>query len=252
MKKDCDFCSQVLEEINEARKNPQQYSIKLRAFKANFKGLSLVYKNRETETQEGAAAYEEAAHFLDGMDSINGLNSSPLLHKAVQEALEQYRKTTAKIKEINVDEIITKYGDPHGEYANQLDYGSETPEMVVMNLLADDGDPSRANRDILLNPQFKVASIASGNDSFDGRVTVIFYATLYKELFKDKSKGKDKDKDKAKEEHEEEDFELPEGVEKIEREEKVIEENGHKKKVIKIIKTMNDGSVKTELIKETI
>lgn len=234
------FCEKVLEEINFARQDPQKYSIKLRLFKTNFKGVNLILGEKEIETKEGAAAFEEAAHFLDGMDAVGELAWSSLLHKAVEETLEQYKSHTPKIKEVNVDDIIMKYGDPHGEYANQMDYGCETPEMVVMNLLADDGDKVRTNRDIILNPQFKVAAISSGIDKYDRRMTVIFYATLFKECTKEQSK------------HQDLDMELPPGVQKMEREEKIFEEKGEQKKLIKITKTMTDGSVKTEIFKENV
>jgi len=48
------------------------------------------------------------------------------------------------------------------------------------------------------------------------------------------------------------DFDLPEGVLKIERSEKFIEEKGVKKKIIKLTKYMEDGDIKKEVYKELV
>ena len=48
------------------------------------------------------------------------------------------------------------------------------------------------------------------------------------------------------------DFDLPEGVIKLERQEKLINENGVNKKLVKLIKYMEDGAIHTEIFKEKI
>lgn len=48
------------------------------------------------------------------------------------------------------------------------------------------------------------------------------------------------------------DFDLPPGVKSVDKSEKIVIENGKKKKVIKIVKHMEDGSTETEINKETI
>ena len=45
-----------------------------------------------------------------------------------------------------------------------------------MNLLVDDGDQTRGNRNNILNPKFKIAGIASVNHKEFQNVTVICYA----------------------------------------------------------------------------
>ncbi len=48
------------------------------------------------------------------------------------------------------------------------------------------------------------------------------------------------------------DFEMPKGCKKIEKLEKIVVENGIQRKVTKVIKHMENGSIETEIFKEDI
>ena len=50
---------------------------------------------------------------------------------------------------IDRETIINKYGRYEGKFGESTDFGSQTPEMVVINLLVDDGNKSRNNRKML-------------------------------------------------------------------------------------------------------
>jgi len=57
---------------------------------------------------------------------------------------------------------------------------------------------------------------------------------------------------KAQKKTDDDDFDLPEGVIKIERQEKIVTEGTTKKKITKIKRFKEDGTVEVELLKENI
>lgn len=72
---------------------------------------------------------------------------------------------------------------------------------------------------------------------------------IKKNELKDK---KDKKQDKDNKNQSDGKEELPPGVASINKTEKIIVEDGEKKKVIKIIKVMEDGSKQIETVKEIV
>jgi len=246
-------------------------------------------------TTEGAPAFEEAAKVLDNLDSMDPLKySSGLTHVAHDALLDiQKLEDLDKLGELSIETYFEKHGEVIGHFAQAVDFGSSIPELVVINLLVDDGDKNRGNRANIINSKYKLIGVSTGSHSVYNNCTVLMYArhfynlnekpgNLSDENYEDSSKSKKKKeikeinqkmnivrrsslamKDKADSElaHKtetqlnvkaEEDFHIPEGYSKIERQEKIITENGVKKKVVKLIKHKTDGSIETELTKENI
>ena len=56
---------------------------------------------------------------------------------------------------IDINGILNKYGVYEGQFAESTDFGSLSPEMVVVNLLVDDGDKSRSNRKMLFKETYR-------------------------------------------------------------------------------------------------
>ena len=87
-----------------------------------------------------------------------------------------------EIGNIEISPIIEKYGSFKYEFHNAMDFGSDTPELVVVNLVVSDGDPSRANRDLLLNPENHKIGIATGTHAEYGNLTIILSCTEFKNI----------------------------------------------------------------------
>ena len=152
------FNYDLLKEINNVRKNPSSYANKILGYKSYFKGdiIKIPGNKGGIQTEEGFPAYEEAAKYLKSIKPVGELTAS----KALGRIANDYSEICAhlepdKICEIDLDSIIKKYGSFSGTFDNILDFGNSTPELIVISLLVNDGDPSRTNREILLNPKKK-------------------------------------------------------------------------------------------------
>jgi hypothetical protein len=293
-----EFRLKVIEEINLVRKNPQDYAEKVRKFATFFKGKILkIPEQIPIMTTEGSSAFEEAACFLDNLDSLAALKYSPGLTHSAHDALIDIQKLedVDMLGDLNIDTYLDKHGQVIGHFAQAVDFGSSLPELVVINLLVDDGDLNRGNRANIINPKYKLIGVSTGSHSVYHNATVLMYARhffslnevpgdLSDENYESKEDKKQEIKEinqklnvvrrtslakndfdnlagkfinvKIDEEKlakiEEDDVDLPEGVARIERQEKVVTENGFKKKIVKLIKHMEDGTIETEIFKEKI
>ncbi len=87
---------------------------------------------------------------------------------------------------MNLDDYIDKYGIVVGSFAQALDFGSPLPEMVVTNLIVDDGDFDRGNRKNMFRSKYKIVGIAHGmHNEFKSTTVIIYCQNFY-------SKGEDK------------------------------------------------------------
>ena len=350
----------IIDEINKARTEPKEYAKKIKSYVAYFKGNNIlrIPEKIPIKTNEGATAFEEAAKFLNSNQPVSALKVSLGLNFCAQESLKEIQLTEdpSSLDNQNIDALIDKYGEIEGQFAQAVDFGSSSAELVVINLLVDDGDKSRANRLNLVSDNFRFIGVSSGAHSTYHNCSVLMFARTFidkadlkeedlkkfeqlhlteetnkkkekekrekekednlnnlntnidnnedvkaenkndnniikskadnkednKEEVKEDNKNENKDeknilKSKAHElgankilsrvnaiekgfnnnkanlkENEDDDFDLPEGVLKIERNEKVINENGVNKKIVKLTKYMEDGSIQTETFKELV
>ena len=276
-----DFQKYLAQEINFLRKDPQTYASKIRKYIKFFtKEILMLPGMPPILTIEGSKAFEDAADFLDNFDPIPILKINESLNNISTDVIDSILliKELEKLDTINVDKYIEKYGKIVGHFSQALDFGSCNPELVVMNLLVDDGDQSKTNRNTLLNPKFKLIGISTSSHGEFLYCTVITFARHFFELGKEVDVLSDDNYSENKEnfrnfecrnevvvefekkvrnmcvdvedKNYDEEIDLPDGVIKIEKNEKVIEENGVKKKVKKIKKFKEDGCIETEIIKE--
>lgn len=261
----------LVDELNSLRTNPRRYANKVLAYKKYFKGdvLHIPGQKAGIKTEEGASAYTEAGEFLEKQSRIPGLEASKGLCKIAQELMKQIQKRDpSELNTIDMEGIIGKYGKYRGEFSRSVDFGGETPEQVLVNLIVGDGDSSRAQRQSLLCTDFKKVGVANGIHPTYGRCSVIVTCNAF-ENSRDKddtenfggndnryeanvktkkvvmSKGNNNRKDNYEEE-------LPEGCVSISKSERITVDGGKKVKIIKITKIMEDGSKEIETIKESV
>ena len=176
------FAQKVMEEINKIRLNPKTYSNKIRGYLSCFQGNVLrIPKQPGLMTQEGAAAYREAADFLLSLPKLQALTADPGLTGAAQEMASElgHYQEFEQMDNIDRSGILSKYGEYEGQFGESTDFGSLTPEMVVVNLLVDDGNKSRSNRKMLFKESYKKMGCGCVPHNHYKSVTVIMYATNF-------------------------------------------------------------------------
>ena len=300
-----DFNQELVREINSLRTNPKKYARTVAKYVNYFKGkiLRLPGSNAGIKTEEGADAYREAADFLSKQPRIEALEPSKGLCRIAEDFISAVQQSDPNdLGSIDMEEIINKYGSFGGSFSRAMDFGGETPEQALVNLIVSDGDTSRGQRESLLSTEIKRIGVANGDHETYRHCTAIVTCTEFENEVDDDDNGlleeentnkyqrsKDNDEEDSrgkkeepkerkeqpkkqvlqnkerepreekrynrpqKEEQEEEgDDELPPGVASINKTEKIVMENGRKKRITKIIKIMEDGSKQVEISKEVV
>ena len=293
-----EFNEELLAEINSLRTNPRKYARTISKYINYFKDklLCLPGSNAGIQTEEGPEAYQEAVDFLSKQSRIEALKPSKGLCRIAQDFISAVQKPDSNdLENIDMEEIINKYGSFSGSFSRAMDFGGETPEQAVINLIVSDGDKSRGQRESLLSTEIKKIGVANGEHDTYRHCTAIVTCTEFENTIDDDDNGLleeefgAKNVDNNNEEEVEEnkgktlkprkvilktenaeknyrkpyknyadkgrnegEGQLPHGVASIDKTEKIISENGCKKKITKIVKVMEDGSKQIETTKEVI
>ena len=174
---------QIISEINHIRKNPKSYARKLRNYATQFKGNVLRLENMKNGliTTEGPSAYKEAATFLEQLPKLGSLFTDENLNNAAQAMANEMSNYSdfAQMSSIDRDSIINSFGTYEGKFGESTDFGSLYPEMIVMNLIVDDGDERRRNRNMMFDSNFNQIGVGiCSHDKFKS-ITVIMYANEF-------------------------------------------------------------------------
>ena len=288
-----DFNEDLIMEINLLRTNPKKYAKTISKYMNYFKGnlLCLPDTNAGIQTEEGVDAFKEAVDFLNKQENLEPLKPSKGLCRIAEEFIAIYQKPdSGELANKDMEDIINKYGSFSGSFSRAMDFGGETAEMAIINLVVSDGDPTRGQRESLLSNEIKKVGVANGDHDVYRHCSAIITSTEFENTFDKDDNGlltqskpkniKNKEKDKSDEEkvnnlNEKKDEnkenekinegvktdkkkntngkeDLPLGVASINKTEKIVVENGDKKKVTKIIKVMEDGSQRIETVKEIL
>ena len=293
VKKMSDFNEDLIMEINLLRTNPKKYAKTISKYMNYFKGnlLCLPDTNAGIQTEEGVEAFKEAVDFLNKQEKLEPLKPSKGLCRIAEEFIAIYQKPdTGELANKDMEDIINKYGSFSGSFSRAMDFGGETAEMAIINLVVSDGDQTRGQRESLLSTEIKKVGVANGEHEVYRHCSAIITSTEFDNTFdkddnglltqskpaikenKEKinnddvkinnsnEKKEDKNENNKKNEGIHSDKkknndgkeELPFGVASINKTEKIVVENGDKKKVTKIIKVMEDGSQRIETVKEIL
>ena len=176
------FAQKVIEEVNKIRLNPKTYSTKIKGYLSYFQGNVLRIPNQQgLMTNEGPTAYREAADFLLTLPKLQPLTEDEALTSAAQEMATElsHYDEFEQMDGINRDNILEKYGHYEGQFGESTDFGSMSPEMVVINLLVDDGNKSRANRKMLFKETYRKIGCGCSPHNTYKSVTVLMFATNF-------------------------------------------------------------------------
>jgi hypothetical protein len=176
------FLRQLVDEINAVRTNPAAYASKVEGYIPYFqdKILKLPDQRVAIKTQEGAAAYEECVNFLKSAEPTAAHVPSRGLTRIANDFLSGVQSVDpSQIGTIDMNSIIDKYGAFQGNFSRAMEFGGNTPEQVVINLLVSDGDKTRSQRDALLNPILKRIGVSQGKHDIYRIVTIIVSCTVF-------------------------------------------------------------------------
>ena len=185
------FGLQVLNEINFARMHPDEFLQKLEELLSTITendnclyidGVPFLYTNLKS-------SLEEAINFLSKQKPLPGLIYNKTITQAcdylldeliIHDGLEETENT-----KYNLENRLSKFGQPLGECYELIDYGMFDPEFIVINFILCDGDFQKYERNVIFNPKIKCLGIASSILPSEKICTVINFC----EEFYDKYEG---------------------------------------------------------------
>lgn len=176
----------VIAEMSRARLHPKDYARWIRAEAVTFEGaLWRLPDHIPIRTAEGVAALDELLHILDHAPSTGPLRWSEGLGRAARTlVLEQGPAGGTGHVGPSGSTLQTRtlrQGLYQSQMGEVIHYGAETARWIVLQLLIDDGVPSRAHRRTILDPAFHVAGAATGPHSEYEGMTVVDLADAFLE-----------------------------------------------------------------------
>jgi len=157
----------LLNEINLARANPQQYASYLESLKPLFHDKQYQPSNQDSfTTQEGWTAVEDAIKFLRAAKPLGPLSPSHGLCLAAMSHVKDQSGTGATGHQGNdssfIEQRVKPFGSWQGGIGENLTYGNESARERLLTWLIDDGFPARGHRVRLMSTNYKVAGVCCG------------------------------------------------------------------------------------------
>jgi uncharacterized protein YkwD len=160
------FEREVLAALNAARTDPAAYAEGLRQYRGYFRDNLLRYPGtaEDIETEEGVAAVDEAAAFLDRQRPLLPLEPAPLFMASARDlVIDQAEGGTGHDSRDGSSpaDRARRHGGG-GFVAEVIAYGPADAADVVRQLIVDDGVADRGHRVILYSPELRFVGVACG------------------------------------------------------------------------------------------
>ncbi len=158
----------VMREMNLLRTDPQGYAQKLRDFRTLFKGRIYTRPGKTSiMTQEGLAAVDEAISVLERQSALPPFSLSRGLSLAARAHARDQERSGA-LGHSGSDgsspfDRMNRFGIWQGSAGENISYGGDTGEDIVIQLFVDDGVPGRGHRKNMLSPSFLTLGIGTAS-----------------------------------------------------------------------------------------
>ena len=175
------FDQEFLEEVNQLRRDPKKYANQIEGYLQYFDGkvLNLPGRKAGIQTHEGPKAYQEAVNYLRKQEPVEPLDPSKALFRVAQDYIKKIQRKNADSSAVDLDALIDKYGTYYGDFINATDYGGQTPEQSIINLIVSDGDFNRVQREQLLSTSYKLIGGSTGTHPLFKFCTCIFMCSEF-------------------------------------------------------------------------
>ena len=182
------FGLQVLNEINYARMHPDEFLEKLQELNNSISpddnclyidGVPFLYSDLKN-------SLEEAIIFLSKQKPLEGLIYNKTITQACDYLLDEliiHDGLEEENTKYNLENRLSKFGQPLGECYELIDYGMFDPEFIVINFILCDGDIQKYERNVIFNPNIKCLGIASSILPSEKICTVINFCEEFYDKF---------------------------------------------------------------------
>lgn len=157
--------SQVIAEVNRCRQNPSQYADDvLVPYLNSISNGDFSFQGRRYTTVEGEAAVIEAINVLREQEALCQLEYYQPLYNLAKEHCDTQGPTGEHGHDRADGKSFQQKASDLGLYGcgENISYGFNDACMIVIQLLVDDGVPSRGHRENILRPEYKKIGVATG------------------------------------------------------------------------------------------
>ncbi|HYY41513.1 MAG TPA: CAP domain-containing protein [Pyrinomonadaceae bacterium] len=173
----------MLNEINRARANPQQYAALVEQLKQTATGKQIKVGPKTITLQEGTGVLDEAISFLRAAQPLPPLSAAKGMSLGARDHARDLGlsgNTGHKGSDGSLPEQrVGRYGEWQTTIGENIAYNSGDAREAVVGMIIDDGIPSRGHRKNIFSSDFRVAGVAIGPPSSYGLMCVITYAGGY-------------------------------------------------------------------------
>jgi len=181
---------EIVHALTWARTSPREVIDALRDRSTRYEGMEYYPKDRKkcVVTKEGVAVVHEAIEYVEGCGEMGGVGDS--LVRGLSLAAEDHvcdigftgTASHASSDGTTSSERASRYGS-FRFFGECLWYGSDQSDArtMVLDLIVDDGVPSRGHRKGVLNPRFNMVGVHYGPHITFGRVAAMELATDYQD-----------------------------------------------------------------------